>query len=466
MNYDNTESRVIQDVRTAARDLPPGSRLPSVRELMARHHASPVTVQRAISRLAGEGLVIPRPGRGTYVAERPAAHPQPASAPDLGWQQVALADGPAPPAGALDGLLTLPPAGAIALSGGYLDPELQPTAALGAALGRAARRPAAWGRLPVEGLEELRAWFAREAGGHIRSHDVIVCPGGQSSLATAFRALASPGEPVLLESPTYLGAIAAARAAGLRAIPVPADRDGVRPELLADALALTGARLFYCQPLFANPHGAVLAAGRREAVLDAVRAAGAFLIEDDWARDLAIDADPPAPLTTLDPDGHVIQIRSLTKVAAPGLRVAAVCARGPAGARLRSARMVDDFFVSGPLQHAALDLVTSPAWRRHRRALRVALGQRRDALLAAVQEHLPEVQTAPPAGGLHLWLRLPEGVDDAALAARAEAAGVIVSPGRPWFPAEPPAPHLRLTFAAAPPADLAEGVRRLAAVFG
>jgi DNA-binding transcriptional MocR family regulator len=433
---------------------------------MARHRASPVTVQRALARLAGEGLVIPRPGRGTFVAQRGAPGGITAPrAPDLGWQEVALADRPPLQAASLDQLLAVGPSNAIALTGGYLHPDLQPLAALGSALGRAARRPEPWGRLAVEGLDPLRDWFAREAGGHVRGHDVVICNGGQPGLATTFRALAAPGEPVLVESPTYLGAIAALRAAGLRAVPVPTDEHGVRPELLAGAFALTGARVFYCQPLHANPTGATLAAARRAQVLEAVTAAGAFLIEDDWARDLRIDGDAPPPLAADDPDGHVVYLRSLTKSAAPGLRVAAVSARGAAGARLKAARIIDDFFVSGPLQHATLELVSAPAWRRHLRTLRTELRVRRDALVAALGEHLPEweLQTVP-AGGLHVWVRLPEGVDDGALTARAAAAGVLVSPGRPWFAAEPPAAHLRLTFAGAPAADLAEGVRRLAAV--
>jgi DNA-binding transcriptional MocR family regulator len=426
---------------------------------MARHRASPVTVQRALAQLAGEGLVVPRPGRGTFVAERS----ERARPPDLGWQDVALADRPRLPAEGLEELLAVPAGGAIPLTGGYLHPDLQPLAPLGAALARAARRPETWGRLAVEGLEPLRAWFAREAGGHVRPHDVVVCPGGQPALATAFRALAAPGEPVLVESPTYLGAIAAVRAAGLRAVPVPTDAHGVRPELLASAFALTGARVFYCQPLYANPTGATLSPERRAAVLETVAAAGAFVIEDDWARDLRIDGDAPPPLAADDPDGHVVHLRSLTKSAAPGLRVAAVSARGVAGARLKAARIIDDFFVSGPLQHATIELVSSPAWRRHQRTLRTALGERRDALVAALGEHLPEwTLSGVPAGGLHVWVRLPDGVDDVALTARAAAAGVLVSPGRPWFAAEPPAPHLRLTFAGAAPPDLAEGVRRLA----
>jgi DNA-binding transcriptional MocR family regulator len=463
MSDDNAEDRVTQALRSATAVLHPGDRLPSVRELMARHRASPLTVQRAIARLAGEGLVEPRPGRGTFVARSPApAAGAEVAIADLSWQSVAL--GPrAVEDGALQELLAVPPAAAISLSNGYLGPDLQPLHALGAALARAARRPGAWERGPVEGREELRAWFAREAGGRLRAHDMVICPGGQSAMVTAFRALAAPAEPILVESPTYVGAIAAARAAGLRVVPVSSDADGVRPDLLAEALRRTGARVFYCQPTFANPHGALLPADRRAAVLEAVEAAGAFLIEDDWARDLAIDADPPPPLQASDRDGHVVYLRSLTKVAAPGLRVAAVGARGAVGARLRAVRMVDDLFVSGPLQEAALELVSSPAWRRHRRRLRAALRERRDALAAALARHLPEVRvTGRPAGGLHLWVALPDGVDDVALAATAATRDVVVFPGRPWFPAEPPGPFLRLTFAAAPPDALDEGVRRLA----
>jgi DNA-binding transcriptional MocR family regulator len=460
MPDDNAGDRVIQALRTEALAAPPGERLPSVRELMARHRASPVTVQRAVATLAAEGIVEPRPGRGTFVADRPAAH----APPDLSWQAVALGER-AVDDSTLQELLALPPPGAIPLSSGYLATELQPIAAVGAALARAARRPGAWERGHVEGREELRAWFARESGGSLRAHDVVVCSGGQPALSTAFRALAATGDAVLVESPTYLGAIVAARAAGLRVVPVPSDAEGVRPDLLDEALRRTGARVVYCQPLYANPHGSVLAADRRGAVLEAVSRAGAFLVEDDWARDLSAGADPPPPLAADDRDGHVVYVRSLTKSAAPGLRVAAIGARGAAGARLRGARIVDDFFVSGPLQEAALEIVSSPAWRRHRRRLRAELRARRDALVDALRRHLPELApSSVPAGGLHLWIALADGTDDVAVAVAAAAEGVVVFPGRPWFPAEPPGPFLRLTYAAAPPDAMDEGVKRLARV--
>ncbi|WP_438874491.1 PLP-dependent aminotransferase family protein [Symbioplanes lichenis] len=458
MNDGNATDRVIQDLRMTAAGSAPGTRLPSVRELTVRHQASPVTVAAAIRQLVAEGAVEARPGRGTFVAGRV----EDRAVSDLSWQTVAL--GPRP-AGEdeMRALLATPPPGAIPLSGGYLDPELQPTAALGAALTRAARQSAAWQRGPAEGREDLRAWFARESGTGLRADDFVICSGGQAAIGSALRALTGPGDTVLVESPTYLGALAAARAAGLRVVPVPADRDGVLPDQLRAAFARTGARVFYCQPLHANPSGATLAADRRAAVAAAVREAGAFLIEDDYARDLIIDGDAPPPLAADDPDGHVIHLRSLTKPAAPGLRVAAIGARGPAGARLRATRLLDDFFVAGPLQQATMELVSAPAWARHRRSLRTALRTRREALLTALARHRPDLVPATvPRGGLHLWVRLPDGTDDLALTAAAAAAGVVVFPGRPWFAAEPPGPFLRLTYAAAPPELMDEAVRRLA----
>ncbi len=463
MSNDNTVTRLVKELRTAVEAGVPGDGLPSVRELMARHRAGPVTVQRAVQRLVAEGLVEARLGRGSFVAPRASALAD-GSPPDFGWQSVALGERTVSAEG-LGELLSVPRPGSIALTSGYLSEDLQALPQLAAAMGRAASRPGAWGRAPVEGLGQLRLWFAREAGGRFGAHDVVVASGGQAALSAAFRALAAPGSPVLTESPTYVGALAAARAAGLMPVPVPTDAGGVRPELLEEAFAATGARLFYCQPLYANPHGAVLAPERRDALMGAVRGAGAFVIEDDWARDFALEGDPPPTLASADRHGHVVYVRSLAKVLAPGMRVAALCARGPAGARLKAARVVNDLFVPGPLQEAALEVLSSPAWDRHRRRVRKELRGRRDTLVAAVRKLLPRVGLAfVPRGGLHLWVSLPEGIDDALVAEEAGLAGVVVSPGRHWFPAEPTGPFLRLSYAGAGHEALAGAVEVLARV--
>ncbi|WP_405365680.1 PLP-dependent aminotransferase family protein [Kitasatospora sp. NBC_00039] len=469
MSDGSSTETLVAILRAEIAALTPGDRLPSSRDLIARHGVGPVTVSRAIALLAAEGVVVTRPGSGTYVAAR--RTPRGDTAPDTSWQAVALAGrdhDPGADRGAesavADGASEPLPAGTITLSGGYLHENLQPTRALGAALARAARRPDAWHRAPAAGLAPLRAILARQAGSGVGPEDVLVTGGGQGALSLLFRAVSAPGSPVLVESPTYAGALAAARAAGLRPVPVPIDDDGVRPDLLADAFAMTGARLFYCQPTFHNPTGTVLATERRHQVVDVARAAGAFLIEDDFARHLGHGRPVPRPLVADDRDGTVVHLTSLTKPASPSLRIGALIARGPVMRRLQGMRLVDDFFIARPLQEAAVELLSTPAWDRHLRALATALRERCTVLADALARELPDWTLArSPAGGLHLWLRLPPTLTDTAVAEAARAHGVSVNAGRRHFPAEAPAAHLRLGFAAAAdPADLATAARRLA----
>ncbi|OIK00687.1 PLP-dependent aminotransferase family protein [Streptomyces colonosanans] len=464
---------LAQRLRLELKRYSPGEKLPSSRVLVERFRVSPVTVSRALAQLAAEGLVVTRPGAGAFRAE-PRAVAQ--AVGDTAWQEVALsaeASAEVVPrtvdsSGVLASLAA-PPAGVVELNGGYLHPSLQPERAMGAALSRAGRRPGVWARPPVEGAAELRAWFARGIGGAITAADVLITAGGQSALTTALRALAPPGAPVLVESPTYPGMLAIARAAGLRPVPVPVDVDGVKPSLLADAFRATGARVVVCQPLFQNPTGAVLAPERRREVLRIAREAGAFVIEDDFARRLVHEeAGPlPPPLAAEDPDGVVVHVCSLTKATSPSFRIGALAARGPVLERLRAIQIVDTFFVPRPLQEAALELVGSPAWPRHLRAVSAELGHRRDTMTAALRLHLPELALPHvPYGGYHLWVRLPDGGDESALVAGALRAGVAVAPGRPYFSAEPPAAHLRLSFAGVAGAgEILEGVRRLRTAF-
>ena len=277
--------------------------------------------------------------------------------------------------------------------------------------------------------------------------------GAQNAMSLCFRAVAAPGSPVLVESPSYPGALAAARGAGLRPVPVPMDADGVRPDLLAEAFAMTGARLCYLQPTFQNPTGTVLSVERRRQVIAVARAAGAFILEDDCARHLGHGGVVPRSLVADDREGTVIALLSLTKPASPSLRVGAIAARGPVMQRLRAMRLVDDFFVSRPLQEAAVELLTAPAWDRHLRGLATALRERCTAMVEGLSRELPHWRvTAVPRGGVHLWIELPEDVAD--VEGRARAHGVAIHAGHGYFPSETPGRFVRLTFGA--PADLAE----------
>ena len=443
MNNDSGNGSATASIEALIGSLPPDSKLPSYRELQQHYRVSPATVQRMLADLSRRGLLVTKPGSGTYTAARRAARP----AADLSWQTLALGSraGLGPD---LERLVDPLPPDAIGMASGFPDDGLQPLGLLGAAASRASRRPHAWNRLPAQGLPELRTYLADEAGGGLTAANVLISSGGQSSLSAVFRHLCAPGDPLIVESPTYVGALAAARAAGLVLVPVPGDAGGVLPDVLADALARTGARLAYLQPRYANPSGSLLARDRRQPVLEAVARAGAFLLEDDWMRDFDLGAPSPPPLISEDDNGHVIYLRSVSKPIAAGLRVSGIAARGPVLARLRRGRISDDLFVAPVLQQIAVDVLTAPGWPRHLASVRRQLRDRRDALVSAIAAKLPSGRLELiPAGGVHLWLRLPDQFSDGDVAEAALARGLAVYPGRACFPSEAPAPYLRLSFA-------------------
>jgi DNA-binding transcriptional MocR family regulator len=448
-----SSSKIAAALRDWITTAPPGARLPSTRSLVAEHQASPVTVQKALRHLTSQGLIESRPGVGTFVRAVRTAR-----SADYGWQTAALGSRPAltPP---ISTAMRTAPNDVIALHAGYPDRELLPERLVRSALTRAVRSDSVLSRPPVAGLPELQSWFARELGaaGPPAASDVIVLPGSQSGLSSIFRALAGAGRPLLMESPTYWGAISAAAQAGVRVVPVPAGD----PAELDRAFAQSGARLYYAQPTYANPTGAQWSSECADQVLAVLRAHGAFLVEDDWAHDFAISSTA-RPVAARDDNGHVVYLRSLTKSVSPSLRIAAVIARGPARDRILADRGAESLYVSGFLQAAALDVVSDPAWRTHLRGMREQLRARRDLLIDSLRTHAPQAHLETvPAGGLNLWLRLPDGTDLDRLTLDCERAGLLIGGGDEWFPAEPTGAFLRLNYSGPNPSAFAEGARIL-----
>ncbi len=433
--------------------------MPATRALVLQYGASPVTVQRAMRQLVALGLVDSRPGVGTFVRAARAAR-----AADYGWQTAAL--GTPRGSSVLSSTQRAPAPDAIGLHSGYPARDLLPDRMVRAAIGRAARTETALTRAPAAGIPELQAWFASELSAHapagvgaVTARDVIVTAGSQSGLSSVFGSLVGVGRPLLIESPTYWGANLAARQIGVQLVPVPTTPVGPDPDDVERAFQLSGARAFYAQPTFANPTGGQWSVERGREILEVVRRHGAFLIEDDWAHDLAIDADP-RPLAALDDEGHVVYLRSLTKSVSPSLRVAAVIARGPARDRVVAERAAESMYVSGLLQAAALDVVTQAGWRGHLRRVRDELRERRDLLMHGLRQHVPAAHVESiPVGGLNLWARLPDGTDVDLLARACETRGVILAPGAEWFPAEPSGPYVRLSFCGEAPERFEEACR-------
>ena len=444
--------RIVANLREWIAKAPAGARLPSNRALTAQYGVSPVTVQKAMRSLAHLGLIESRPGVGTFV--RVVRAPRP---PDYGWQSGALGS-PQRRIPTLSAPMRSTGVDNIALHSGYPDRELLPQRLVRAAFVRAARSDAALARSEAAGLPELQGWFANELA-HAApagitppaARDVVILPGSQSGLSSTFRALVGFGQPLVMESPSYWGAILAATQAGVRIVPVPSGAHGPDPDTLTRAFDETGARAFYAQPNYANPTGAQWSRELGERVLDVVRAHAAFLVEDDWAHDFGIDS-VTRPLAAQDDTGHVIYLRSLTKSVSPSVRVAAAIARGPARDRILADRGAESMYVSGLLQAVALDVVTQPAWQTHLRGLRQQLRMRRDLIIECLTERVPDAHVEHvPQGGLNVWVRLPDGTDLDLLTRDCEAGGVLIAPGSEWFPAEPAGAYIRLNYSGPDP---------------
>ncbi|MEV0081853.1 PLP-dependent aminotransferase family protein [Saccharopolyspora sp. NPDC050642] len=465
MSDDSSPARIAAALRQWIAAAPPGAKLPSTRSLVAQHGASPVTVQKALRGLVAQGVVESRPGVGTFVRAARVARPN-----DFGWQTAALG-APNHRIPELPTALQSAPNDVIALHSGYPERALLPERLVRAAFTRVARTDALVDRPPTAGLPELQSWFAAElesatpAGTTpVAPSDVVVIPGSQGGLSTAFRALVGIGRPLLMESPTYWGAILAAAQVGVQVIPVPSGFGGPDPDVLSRAFEQSGARAFYAQPSFASPTGALWSPELAGRVLDTVRQHGAFLIEDDAAHDFGMTADP-RPVAAQDDGGHVVYIRSLSKSVSPAVRVAGLIARGPARKRILADAQAESIYVSGVLQAVALDVVTQPAWRTHLRRLRHELRTRRDLLVESLREHAPGVQLeAVPQGGLNLWARLPDAVDLGRVVQECKSAGVIIGAGSEWFPAEPTGQYIRLNYARPNPGAFPDGARTIGQV--
>lgn len=320
----------------------------------------------------------------------------------------------------------------------------------------------------LAGLPDLQAWFASDLAAHTPAgltaptpRDTVILPGSQSGLSTLFRALVGPGNPLLIESPSYWGAILAASQVNVHLIPIPVGPAGPDPDEVDRAFQQTGARAFYAQPNFANPTGVQWSSDLTHRVLDVVRERGAFLIEDDWAHDFGIDT-ASTPVAARDDSGHVVYLRSLTKSVSPAIRVAGLIARGPARDRILADSQATTMYVSGTLQAAALDVVTQPAWRTHLQALRHQLSDRRDLLIRSLLDHVPQAHLdTVPKGGLNLWLQLPETPDLGRVVHDCETRGVIVAGGDDWFPAEPAGQYLRLNYSGPNPSAFPEAARTI-----
>ncbi len=280
--------------------------------------------------------------------------------------------------------------------------------------------------------------------------------------------LLEPGDCVLVEEPSYLAALQAFALAGARIVPVPCDDEGLRPRRARRRCAAEHRpKLLYTSPTFHNPTGRTLGARAPARAGGAGRARPAcWLVEDDPYGELRYSGEPLPPLATLPgAEDRTLALSTLSKIAAPGLRIGWV--RAPAAVRrpLIVAKQAADLHSSTVDQAAAARWLETVDLDAHVAGLRSAYGARRDALLAGLGEALPPGSTHNhPDGGMFVWARLPDGWDADALLRKALERDVAFVPGYPFFAGEPDHATLRFSFTTHPPEEIAEGLARLRSV--
>ncbi|GJM40910.1 MAG: aminotransferase [Ardenticatenaceae bacterium] len=375
----------------------------------------------------------------------------------------------------------------ISFAGGLPAPEMFPVEAFEAASSRVlqAHGSQALQYSTTEGYLPLRELIVEKMGRYgieASVDNVLITSGSQQALDLIGKLLINPGDLILTERPTYLGAIQAWRAYQAEFSSVPIDQDGLRVDLLEEALC-GGPKFMYVLPNFQNPGGVTLSYERRLALIDIADRYGVPIIEDDPYGELRFEGEHIPPLVVLDSDklngrqytkqdephsyfkGNVIYMSTFSKTLAPGLRLGWIVAPKSVIQQCVMTKQGMDLHTSSFVQMVAYEVAKDGFLTEHVRKIRDVYQERRDIMLAAMGEHFPTgVNWTHPKGGLFLWVTMPEALDSTAVLETAIENKVAFVPGATFYPDGGGKNSFRLNFSNAAPDEIREGIARLGQV--
>jgi len=328
----------------------------------------------------------------------------------------------------------------------------------------------------TEGYQPLREMIARNIaryGIYAKAENVLITSGSQQALDLIGKLLINRGDHIVVEAPTYLGALQAFNVYGAQYVPVPVDEDGLITDQL-DASLRTGPKFMYVLPNFQNPAGVTLSEGRRHQLILLADKYGIPITEDDPYGQLRYEGDHIAPLVVLDREnlrrdngftlGNVIYLSTFSKTLAPGLRLAWIVAPEDVISKLVMLKQAADLHTSTFNQYVAYEVARDGFLDQHVKLIRQVYRERRDAMLQALHDYFPhEVTWTHPKGGLFLWVTMPAGTDSDALFRAALAEDVAFVPGDSFYAnnGHEGSRHMRLNFSFSQPEQIREGIRRL-----
>ncbi|MFE9749313.1 PLP-dependent aminotransferase family protein [Saccharothrix saharensis] len=353
----------------------------------------------------------------------------------------------------------------ISFAGGLPAPELFDADHLREAYAQAVSRRSLQ-YAPTEGDPDLRGLVAdrlTRRGLPTGVEDLLITSGSQQALTLAVTALLEPGAVVAVEEPTYLAALQCFQLAGARVVPVAGDEHGMDPAALAEVVERERPELLYLVPTFANPTGRTVSAARRAEIAALADRHGLWVVEDDPYSELRYRGEPVPALASMS--DRVLYAGSFSKVGAPGMRLGWLRAPASIMRTLVIVKQAADLHTSTVDQAAAAVYLKANDLDEHIRGLCAAYRERRDAMIAALPSTVPAgARWSDPDGGMFVWVTLPGGVDTSELITAALARDVAFVPGAPFYATTPDRSTLRLSFTTNTVDEIAEGMRRLAAV--
>jgi len=312
---------------------------------------------------------------------------------------------------------------------------------------------------PTDGYAPLREWIAGSLsteGSTILPEQILMTSGSQQALDLLGKVLIDEGSRVLVETPSYLGALQAFSVYRPEFKSVDTDEHGLVPSSL-EGIA-QGARLLYALPNFQNPTGRSLSVERRQELVETCARLGVPLIEDDPYGSLSYRGAPSPKMVAMNPDG-VIYMGSFSKVLTPGIRLGYVCAPLPLVRRLELAKQAADLHTAQLTQMVVHEVVKDGFLDQHIPTIRQLYGDQCQVMLDAMQEHFPAgVSWTKPEGGMFIWVTLPQQIDAMKLLEQSLAARVAFVPGAPFYANDPATNTLRLSFVTVPPERIREGI--------
>jgi len=448
------------------------TRLPASRQLAQDLGVNRITVENAYAELESEGLVFSKLGSGTYVLAPDPLLSLPRNTSDAPWplwQQSVLAQDKITRTKLSDSKRDVARHPAlISFASGIGDANLFPAEDIRKAVQAVMRRDgiATLDYGERNGYGPLRASIAHILGSQgiqTQPENILITAGSQQALSLVSQLLLNPGDVILVESPTYAGALDLFHALGFKVVGIPVDAQGMQVEGLEKLLQQHHPRLIYTIPNFHNPTGTCLTTPRRRQLLVLADRYNIPIIEDDFVGDLRYEGHTQPALKALDPGGGVIYISTFSKMLMPGLRVGFIAADGPVYDSLVNFKRIHDVATSALVQRALEAYVTVGRYQTHLRRSCQIFRKRRDVMVSSIQRYLPTgVRFDPPQGGLFIWLQLPPELSSEELLPLAREEGVDFSPGIAFFPEGIPGSRwLRLNFVAQTPNQIEEGMKRL-----